>query len=60
MRMTTLQRVIVALTAAAVVLQLLLPPVYRKRPDLPATTLRVLAIIIAGGTTSRPQQVGAI
>lgn len=53
--MTFFQRAVVAVTATAAIAQLLFPPLYfsrtvGERPDLPATVLRVLAILIAGGT----------
>jgi hypothetical protein len=55
--MTAFQRAVVVLTAAAVVLQLLHPPLYfsrtvGERPDFPATLLRVLALLVAGGVVS--------
>ena len=50
MRLTLFQRSVVVVAAAAVTLQLLFPPTYRERPDLPATMLNVFAILIASGT----------
>jgi hypothetical protein len=50
--MTSFQRAVVVLTAAAVMLQLLYPPTYGVRPDVSTTLFHVLVTLIAGGVVA--------